>query len=191
MKATGIIRRIDELGRIVLPKDIRRSLNLKVGTPLEIYIDGKTLLLKEYSQMNNLKQSSTDIVDCISSNLECDCFITDTNKVICSCGKCKKDRLKGKIFFNVQEVLDSKISTVLSNIMEERKCVIHNKTSKTKLQLVSSNIQEFCSAIICPVLVNGDVLGTIVCLSNNRDFSSVDAKCIKIVNCLLIKQCEL
>ena len=179
MKATGIIRRIDELGRIVLPKDIRRSLNLKVGTPLEIYIDGKTLLLKEYSQMNNLKQSSTDIVDCISSNLECDCFITDTNKVICSCGKCKK------------EVLDSKISTVLSNIMEERKCVIHNKTSKTKLQLVSSNIQEFCSAIICPVLVNGDVLGTIVCLSNNRDFSSVDAKCIKIVNCLLIKQCEL
>ena len=53
MKATGIIRRVDELGRVVLPKDIRRSLNLKVGTPLEIYIEENTLILKEYSKQDN------------------------------------------------------------------------------------------------------------------------------------------
>ncbi len=179
MKATGIVRRVDELGRIVLPKDIRRSLNLKVGTPLEIYLEKDTLILKEYSQVNNLKQNAMDIVECLSKNLECDCFITDTSKVICHCNKCKKD------------LENSKITNTLLNIIEQRKCVIHNKTSKQKLQLVDSEIQDYCSTIICPILVNGDVLGSIVCLSNNKDFLPQDAKCVSIVNCLIIKQCEL
>ena len=179
MKATGIIRRVDELGRIVLPKDIRRSLNLKVGTPLEIYIENKSLILKEYSQINNLKQNALDIVECISKNLECDCFITDNSKVICHCNKCK---------FNIE---NCSITSALSNIIEERKTVYFNKTNSSKLKLVSSDMQDYSSVIVCPILVNGDVLGSIVCLSNEKEFSFNECKCVNIVNCLLVKQCEL
>ena len=58
MKATGIVRRIDELGRVVIPKEIRKTLRLRVGDPLEIYTDSGEHLLKKYSPINSLESFS-------------------------------------------------------------------------------------------------------------------------------------
>ena len=178
MKATGIVRKVDELGRIVLPKDIRRSLNLKVGTPLEIFVNDNTLILKEYSQLKNLKEKAFDVAECLHKTLECDVFITDLNNVIACFGKCKK------------EIDNAQISQVLLKIIEERKLVIHNKLNNQIKNLVMNASLEVVSIIVCPIIVNGDCLGSIVCL-NNKEFLPADTKCVSALNCLLCKNCDL
>lgn len=179
MKATGIIRKVDELGRIVLPKDIRRSLNLKVGTPLEIYINGTSLILRQYSQLQNLQEQANDIAECLHKNLECDTVVSDLNNVIACYGKNKK------------HLENASISQVLSKIIEERKIVIHNKLNNQKSLFNNIELENIKSVIICPIVVNGDCLGCIVCLDENKEFSPTDAKCVNILNCLLCKNCDL
>ena len=179
MKATGIIRKVDELGRIVLPKDIRRSLNLKVGTPLEIFVKDNSLILKEYSQIQNLKDKALDIVECLNKTLECDVLVTDMNNVIACFGKTKK------------EIENSQITSVLLKIIDERKIIIHNKLNNQNINLINNLNSVISSAIICPIVVNGDCLGSIVCLSVNKEFSPADAKCVSVLNCLLCKNCDL
>ena len=178
MKATGIVRKVDELGRIVLPKDIRRSLNLKVGTPMEIYINGNSLILKEYSQLQNFKTQSDIFVECLSKNLECDTVITDLSNVIASYGKVKK------IADNIG------ISSALEDIMNQRKTVIHNKP-KNALNLIQTDLSNYIAFLISPIIVNGDCLGSIICLSSNKEFTPTDVKCVNILNCLLAKKCDL
>lgn len=178
MKATGIIRKVDELGRIVLPKDIRRSLNLKVGTPMEIYINGNTLILKEYSQLQNFKAQSDIFVECLSKNLECDALITDLSNVIASYGKVKK------ITENIG------ICSALEEIMNQRKTVIHNKP-KNSLNLIQADLSSYIFFLVSPIIVNGDCLGSIICLSANKEFTTTDVKCVNILNCLFAKKCDL
>ncbi len=179
MKATGIVRKVDELGRIVLPKDIRRSLNLKVGTPLEIFVKENTLVLKEYSQLQNLQEKATDVCECLYKTLECDVFATDMNNVITCFGKIKS------------EILNEKISSLLIKIIEERKVVIHNKLNNQNKSLVLGAELNAESIIVCPIIVNSDCIGSIVCVSSNKEFSPSDAKCVSALNCLLCKNCEL
>ena len=63
MKTTGVIRRIDELGRIVIPKEIRKSLRIKNGESLEVYLDGDSIILKKFSQIESLESISVDYVE--------------------------------------------------------------------------------------------------------------------------------
>ena len=92
MKATGIVRRIDDLGRIVIPKEIRRTLRIREGDPLEIFTDreGK-VILKKYSPIGELGTLAGIYADSLSKTLDCTVCITDTDQVIAAAGNGKKE----------------------------------------------------------------------------------------------------
>ena len=82
MKTTGVVRRVDDLGRIVIPKEIRRTLRIRDGESLEIYVDDETISLKKYSSMNDLSDISKELVNTINQNLLKDAFISDHDKIV-------------------------------------------------------------------------------------------------------------
>ena len=74
--------------------------------------------------------------------------------------------------------------------IQQRKCVIHNK-SKNNFNFLQTDLSEYVSAIVCPIVVNGDCLGSIICLSVAKEFTTNDVKCVNILNSLLAKKCDL
>ena len=114
MKATGIVRRIDDLGRVVIPKEIRRTLRIREGDPLEIFTDREgEVILKKYSPIGELANFAGQYAESIAQALGCLVCICDTDQVIAASGNGKK------------ELQDKYISSPLRQIMEERKVVIH------------------------------------------------------------------
>ena len=97
MKTTGIVRRIDELGRIVIPKEIRKSLRIKEGESLEILIDNEDIILKKYSVIKNLNDFAQNITDSIYSFIKNNILITDTNSILAVSGPLKKELLNKSI----------------------------------------------------------------------------------------------
>ena len=97
MKTTGIIRRIDELGRIVIPKEIRKNLRIKNGESLEIYLENDSIILKKYSQIESLKNVSIDYVEAFNQIIKHNIIVTDRDKVIAATGPLKKKYLDKEI----------------------------------------------------------------------------------------------
>mgnify|MGYP003390658125 CR=1 FL=1 len=93
MKATGIVRRIDDLGRVAIPKEIRRNLRIKEGDNLEVFVEGEDIILKKYSMMNKINDLSQELTDAIYTFTKHNVFITDTDTVVAGSGKLKKDYL--------------------------------------------------------------------------------------------------
>ena len=82
MKATGVVRRIDELGRIVIPKEIRKNFRIKEGENVEIYIDDNNIILKKYSELKNVSDISSNIIDSVFSIINKDIIINKKNLII-------------------------------------------------------------------------------------------------------------
>ena len=97
MKTTGIIRRIDELGRIVIPKEIRKNLRIKNGESLEIYLENDSIILKKYSQIESLKNVSIDYVEAFNQIIKHNIIVTDRDKVVAVSGPFKKKYLDKEI----------------------------------------------------------------------------------------------
>ena len=97
MSTTGIIRRIDELGRIVIPKEIRKSLRIKNGDNLEIVVDGENISLRKYSQIENLENIANVYAESFNQVLKYTVIITDTDKVVAVGGNMKKKYLNNEI----------------------------------------------------------------------------------------------
>ena len=90
MKTTGIIRRIDELGRIVIPKEIRKNLRIKNGESLEIFVDDEDIILKRYSPVESLDTIALKFVNTFNQVIKHNVIVTDRNKVIAIAGPLKK-----------------------------------------------------------------------------------------------------
>ncbi len=153
METTGVVRRIDELGRIVIPKEIRRSLGIKDGASLEIYVDRDVVALKKHSTMNNLVEMANIYTETVYTTIKAEMFITDRDNII-SCPNLRK-----KEFLNKQ----------ISNFLEE--CI--NKRNKIKeedirkLQLTEDKFID-CSYVISPIVANGDVIGLVILISSGK-----------------------
>ena len=93
MKTTGVVRRIDELGRIVVPKEIRKNLRIKSGDSLEIYLEGENILLKKYSPIETLENVTENYVDSFNQVLKHNIIVTDRDKVVAISGNLKKKYL--------------------------------------------------------------------------------------------------
>ena len=93
MKTTGVIRRIDELGRIVIPKEIRKNLRIKNGDSLEIFLESDNIILKKYSQLETIENVSVDYVEAFNSIIKHNIIVTDRDKVIAVSGPLKKKYL--------------------------------------------------------------------------------------------------
>ncbi len=157
MKATGIVRRIDELGRVVIPKEIRRTLRIKEGDPLEIFTDRDELMLKKYSPIATLERFSgatARSLHDLSGRLS---LITDTDEVLFAYGDGKRE-------------LDGKhLSEEMDKVLRERRSYTANAVEGGKILPPDRACSEnYTSQIIVPIVSGGDCLGSIVLLSKDE-----------------------
>ncbi len=109
MKATGVVRRIDDLGRIVIPKEIRRTLRIKEGDPLEIFTDREgQVILKKYSPIGELSEFATEYADTLAKTTGHIACITDKDTVIAVSGGSKKEYLEQSISKDIEKIMDYK-----------------------------------------------------------------------------------
>lgn len=175
MKATGVIRRIDDLGRIVIPKEIRKTLRIKEGENLEIYIENENIILRKYSIMGNLNDFAQELTDSIYSLLKNNIFIMDTNNIIAVSGNLKK-KYCGK-----------PISEEIENYINRRDCMLEKYTKKMK---IVDNEEEEGSFTYSSIVVNGDAIGLVLMLSQKETLSDSDKQLVKIVSSFLAKHLE-
>lgn len=168
MKATGIVRRIDDLGRVVIPKEIRRTMRIREGDPLEIYTDTNgEVIFKKYSPMGELAEFTSQYTEILYKALSMPVIITDRDHVVTSMGVSKK------------EYSERRVSSALENIMENRRGYTA-QTTDSALYPIEGIDRAACIAI--PIIGSGDVSGCVVVLFNEKSLIPSDAE---------IKLCEV
>ena len=165
METTGVVRRIDDLGRVVIPKEIRRTLGIKDGTSLEIFVEKDMVALKKHSSMNNLSHFAEVYVESIYNTLKRDIFITDRDNIIAGAGSLKKEYLMQPISNYLEECINKR-----SNVSE---------FEKKGLNIVDYKIEE-CSYIINTIISNGDSIGLIIILSTDDNLGEIEEKTAQI-----------
>lgn len=176
MKATGIIRRIDELGRIVIPKEIRKTLRIKEGESLEIFVDNsENILLKKYSVIKKMEDFAQDFVDAIHSFIKHNVIITDNDTILAISGPLKK------------EYLNKNISTELESKISRREEMLEKH--KKNISLVEEKEIEGTYAI-SPIIVNGDTTGTVLIVSTEEPVDEIDLKLVQIASKFLNSHLE-
>ncbi len=160
MKATGIVRRIDDLGRVVIPKEIRRTMRIREGDPLEIYTsaDGE-VIFKKYSAIGEMSGNAAAVADVITKLASCPVVVFDRDHVIAVSGVQKRE-------FN-----ERRVSAGLEEILEKRKTYIY-KSGEQRVFPVEGIDR---SAIACaPILTSGDVTGAVAFLAPSPDSTATD-----------------
>ena len=157
MKATGIVRRIDDLGRVVVPKEIRRTLRIREGDPLEIFTDREgEIILKKYSPIGELSQFAGEYADALAQASGCLVCITDRDHVIAASGSGKRE-------------FDGKpISKQLEGAIEERKSFFALKNSEKFVKLTLDDKEEHESEAISTIISEGDAIGAVVLYQKNE-----------------------
>lgn len=156
MKATGIVRRIDDLGRVVVPKEIRRTLRIREGDPLEIFTDRNgEIILKKYSPIGELSTFAVQYAEAISSSTGYIAVITDKDQFIAVSGTSKK------------EYLLKSVSKELENAINSRTCINAACTDREFVQIMYDKT-DIVYEIICPIICAGDVIGAVLILSKDE-----------------------
>lgn len=115
MKATGIVRRMDDLGRVVIPKEIRRTMKISEGTPLEIFIDKDGgIIFRKYSPIGELSESAQRMSECVSSLCGAGVAVADRDRIVASAGIPKKDLLDKPVSKQLEELMRRKMSFISS-----------------------------------------------------------------------------
>lgn len=154
MKATGIVRRIDDLGRVVIPKEIRRTLRIREGDPLEIFTDREgEIILKKYSPIGELGVFAKQYADSLAQNTGHVICITDRDQIIAVAGGPKKD------------VISKPISKELENLIDMRENVIATKDDRKFIMVYDGMAEEYQSQVISPIICEGDAIGAVVIMS--------------------------
>ena len=155
MKATGIVRRIDDLGRVVIPKEIRRTLRIREGDPLEIFVDRDgEIILKKYSPIGELGDFAKEYAESLYESTGNITLISDRDSIIAVAGGSKK------------EMLDKAIGTLLENCMDNRKTVVETNTNS--YEIVKDNAETLSSFVVAPIIAGGDPIGTVVMLNKDE-----------------------
>ncbi len=165
MKNTGVVRRIDELGRIVIPKEIRKSLRIKEGESLEIFVEGDNVVLKKYSEMDGSFAIYNRFVDLFYSELKMNIIVTDRDKVLACAGDLKANYVNMSISFELEKLLNKR--TTLSSRSFKNISLVNNNTIKV-------------SYVIAPIIVKSDVIGSIVAFSSHREIDDIIVKMTSI-----------
>ena len=183
MKATGIVRRIDELGRVVVPKEIRRTLRLKEGDPIEIFTDREGgVILKKYSPIREINNFASEYSESLQEIIGNIILICDRDNIITVSGITKK------------EYMEKKISADLEKLMEDRKLIALGEGVRKTIPLFKDEILDYkySAQIISPILSEGDVIGAVIIASREQDkkFSEIEVKSAVTASTFLGKQME-
>lgn len=154
MKATGIVRRIDDLGRVVIPKEIRRTMRIREGDPLEIYTTREgEVIFKKYSLIGGLEDFAAQFCDVLNRSSGFTAAVTDRDAIIAITGSGKR------------ELLGKPLSDALAQVMEQRS--IYQYQGSGRPLPVSDSSDRYTVAVAAPILCEGDVLGLVLFLSSD------------------------
>ncbi len=153
MKATGIVRRIDDLGRVVIPKEIRRTMRIREGDPLEIYTDREgEVIFKKYSPIGELATFASQYAETLYKTCNMSVIISDRDAVIACAGASKK------------EYTDKTLSDEVENIIESRNLYVWRSGSE-KMSVIADGSSHFVSCAM-PIISEGDVIGCVISISD-------------------------
>ncbi|MBE5935777.1 MAG: AbrB/MazE/SpoVT family DNA-binding domain-containing protein [Lachnospiraceae bacterium] len=179
MKTTGIVRRIDDLGRVVIPKEIRRRLNIREGDPLEIFTLGEgEVRIKKYSPMGEMEFFAKQYAGALVGELGGIVCITDMDEIIAVEGG------------NLKNLIGKSISHELEKVALERKIVRANIKDRNFIKIVDEEL-EIKNEILCPIISSGDVVGTVLFMNNkDSEMGDLEEKLVKCAAIFLAKQFE-
>jgi len=167
MKATGIVRRIDDLGRVVIPKEIRRTMRIREGDPLEIYTSNEgEVIFKKYSAISELSGGTTQVAEVIHKMGSMPAIVFDRDHVVAVAGVQKK------------EFSERRVSTSLEELLENRKSYLYSSTSDSRLMPVEG-VSRYALAVF-PIISTGDVTGAVAFLCNDNDSVATEAHALLV-----------
>ncbi len=184
MKATGVVRRIDDLGRVVIPKEIRKTLRIKEGDPLEIFTDKEgEVILKKYSPIGELSEFATEYAETLAKTTGHIACITDKDTVIAVSGGSKK------------EFLEQGISDELEKVMEDKERYTSKENNDISIPITKNDNKErrFNSQVVYPIISDGDTIGTVILLAkdNGTKMTEVEQKVVQSAASFLGSQMEI
>ena len=154
MKATGIVRRIDDLGRVVIPKEIRRTLRLREGTPLEIFTDREgEIILKKYSPMVELTAFAGQYAEAMAQSTNLLVCITDRVQIIAVAGGARK------------ELLQKNISRQLESAINGRTASSAGRDEKGYIPPTDEDLEGVTAQVVAPIICEGDAIGAVLIMS--------------------------
>ncbi len=179
MKATGIVRRIDDLGRVVIPKEIRRTMRIREGDPLEIYTDRDgEVIFKKYSPLGELASFASHLCDVINKTTGFACAISDRDAIISAAGISRRD------------VMEKRVSDDVERIMESRQ--IYRAKPGERPILLCEGAERYLCAIAAPIICEGDISGCVAILESEGLSAPGDSefKVVQTIAAFLGKQME-
>ena len=184
MKATGVVRRIDDLGRVVIPKEIRKTLRIKEGDPLEIFTDREgQVILKKYSPIGELSEFATGYAETLAKTTGHIACITDKDTIIAVAGGSKK------------EFLEQDVSQELEKLMEDREVYISKENSDVAMPIIKNEKEDRRqnAQVVYPIISNGDTIGTVILMSKDKKekMNDVEKKVAQSAATFLASQMEI
>lgn len=179
MKATGIVRRIDDLGRVVIPKEIRRTLRIREGDPLEIFVDRDgEVILKKYSPIGELGDFAKEYAESLADSTGHIAMIADRDMIIAISGASKK------------EFLEKPISEDVEQAMEDRRTILN--TGPGDYAIIRDRQERYSSRVISPIVAAGDPIGAVMLISrdDNVKMGDMEKKLAETAAGFLGKQME-
>ncbi|MBU9737453.1 stage V sporulation protein T [Diplocloster agilis] len=156
MKATGIVRRIDELGRVVIPKEIRRTLRIREGDPLEIFTDREgEIILKKYSPIGELSLFAKQYAESLAHTTGHTVCITDRDMIIAVAGGSKKG------------FMEQPISKQLESMIDERETLLASKDNRKCIKILAEDSEEYTAQVVSPIICEGDAIGAVILFSRD------------------------
>ena len=180
MKATGIVRRIDDLGRVVIPKEIRRTMRIREGDPLEIFTDKDgEVIFKKYSPIGELGNFAVQYAEILAKISGYGVCITDRDVVIAVSGAPKK------------ELLERKVSSEVENFLRDRTSYELKHPEDRKYPFAENN-DKYTISILTPIISDGDVIGSVIFFSPEQAqvMSDIELKLSQSAASFLGKQME-
>lgn len=181
VKATGIVRRIDDLGRVVVPKEIRRTLRIREGDPLEIFTDREgEIILKKYSPIGELGQFAKQYADSMAQTTGHIIAISDRDQFIAVAGSAKKD------------LISKSISRELEEVIGERESVVASREDKSFIKITNEDDSEYMNQVIWPIISEGDAIGAVLVLTKDakQKLGDVEVKLASTAAVFLGRQME-
>ena len=184
MKATGVVRRIDDLGRIVIPKEIRKTLRIKEGDPIEIFTDREgEVILKKYSPIGELSEFATNYAETLAKTTGHIACITDKDTVIAVSGGSRK------------EFLEQDLSRELEKIMDDKEVYTSKNNNDIAVPITKNdnNDRKFNAQVIYPIISQGDVIGSVILMSKdtNKKMNETELKVAQSAAGFLSGQMEI
>jgi AbrB family transcriptional regulator (stage V sporulation protein T) len=182
MKESGIVRKLDNLGRLVIPKEIRRCMRIKEGSPIEFgLLPTGEIVLYKYSLVSQISDYADDFCDILGDVYDCTVFVGDRDKIISCYGISKKNTIGLKLSNEILDVIDSKVSYISSI-----------KENTTIIPVIENDNNTYLAELIYPITIQGDKEGVIILcqMKNDIPFNLEHIMSLKVVSKFLSKQLE-